>query len=175
MNIIVASQNPVKIAAVQTAFNNAWPKEQIQCTGIPAESGVSDQPMSNEETLLGAKNRSNFAKQAEPNADYWVGIEGGLQPVGTKLEIGSFAYVQNNTKGSHAKTGAYFLPDGLTALINEGKELGTATDEFFTLYNTKHGSGLVGVLTNNLIDRTHFYTDAVVLALIPFINEELFT
>lgn len=174
MNVIIASLNPVKITAVQTAFNKAWPTATIQCIGIAAESGVSDQPMSNEETLLGAKNRSDFVKNAEPKADFWVGIEGGLQPAGNKLEVGSWAYIQNNQQSSQGKTGAFFLPDGITKLIKAGKELGVATDEFFALHNTKHGAGLVGVLTNNLIDRTHFYTDAVTLALIPFMNEELF-
>lgn len=174
MQIIVASLNPVKINATRSAFTKAWPSELIECTGISVDSGIADQPMSNAETLQGASNRSNNAKIAVPEADFWVGIEGGLHPIGNELEIGSFAYIQNTVRSSYGKTGAFVLPNQITQRIHQGKELGIATDEFFAMHNTKHGAGLVGVLTHNIIDRTHFYTDALIFALIPFMNEELF-
>ncbi len=34
-------------------------------------------PMSDAETLMGATNRANNAKKEVPDADYWVGLEGG--------------------------------------------------------------------------------------------------
>gem|GEM_PF-6429282 len=36
------------------------------------KSEVADQPLSYQETLLGATNRANNAKNKYPNADYWV-------------------------------------------------------------------------------------------------------
>jgi non-canonical (house-cleaning) NTP pyrophosphatase len=40
--------------------------------------------------------------------------------------------------------------------------------------NTKQKMGTVGVLTENVIDRTEYYKQAVIFALIPFINPELY-
>ena len=52
-----------------------------------------------------------------------------------------------------------------------GKE---ADDIVFKRNNSKEKNGAVGILTNNLIDRTKYYEEAVVLSLIPFIKNELF-
>ena len=59
-------------------------------------------------------------------------------------------------------------------LINQGKELGEADDIVFGQSNSKQKNGAVGILTNNIIDRTQFYVEAMVLALIPFLNEDIY-
>ena len=68
------------------------------------------------------------------------------------------------------KTGTFFLPPQIVELIKQGKELGEADDIVFNRKNSKHNSGAVGILTNDVIDRTKYYAEAVVLALIPFKN-----
>lgn len=42
---------------------------------MAAPSGVSDQPMSDDEMIRGAKNRANHIKNTSLDADFWVGIE----------------------------------------------------------------------------------------------------
>lgn len=49
-----------------------------------------------------------------------------------------------------------------------GMELGDADDAVFGTKNAKQGDGTVGHLTHNVIDRTKYYTSAVILAMIPF-------
>ena len=60
------------------------------------------------------------------------------------------------------------------SLVREGKELGEADDIVFGKENSKQTYGAVGLLTGDVIDRTRFYEDAVVLALIPFRNPDLY-
>ena len=57
--VIITSKNPVKINAVKEGFKKMFPKEEFVVEGVSIPSGVADQPMSNEETMLGAKNRVN--------------------------------------------------------------------------------------------------------------------
>lgn len=52
-------------------------------------------------------------------------------------------------------------------------ELGHADDQVFGRVNSKQESGSVGLLTDNVVDRAGFYTQAMILALIPFKNEGL--
>ncbi len=40
--------------------------------------------------------------------------------------------------------------------------------------NSKQGNGAVGLLTGDVIDRAAYYVHAVILALIPFRNPELY-
>lgn len=58
--VIVASKNPVKINATQSAFEKMFPDEEFSFEGISVPSGVSDQPMSEDETLNVRKRESRM-------------------------------------------------------------------------------------------------------------------
>ena len=53
MKIAVGSENPVKINAVKHAFKLVWPKKKWEVIGVKVTSGVSDQPMSDVESIKG--------------------------------------------------------------------------------------------------------------------------
>lgn len=92
-------------------------------------------------------------------------------------QVEAFAWViikGKNGKFGKGRTGTFFLPPKVAELIRQGKELGEADDIVFQRKNSKQENGAVGILTGNVIDRTKFYTEAVVMALIPFKNEELY-
>lgn len=152
-----------------------FPGETFEVQGVSVASGVSDQPMSDSETLEGAWNRSHRAADAAPDADFWIGIEGGIEDKMGEME--SFAWIvikSRDGKIGKGRTCTFFLPHKIAELIREGKELGEADDIVFARTNSKQENGAVGLLTHNVIDRTHYYTDAVVLALIPFVNKDLY-
>jgi non-canonical (house-cleaning) NTP pyrophosphatase len=62
----------------------------------------------------------------------------------------------------------------ISDLIKQGYELGEADDIVFNRSNSKQKNGAVGILTDNLINRTDYYTHAIILALIPFTNSKLY-
>ncbi|SRR5581483_3453149 len=172
--IIVASENPVKINAALEGFQAMFPQETFKIEDIAVFSGVSSQPLSDGETLLGALNRVQAAYEHRNNADYWVGLEGGIEE--QRSEMGAFAWavVRSQSMQGKGKTGTYFLPHIVAELIRNGKELGEADDIVFNRYNSKQEMGGVGILTDNVLDRTSFYKTAIILALIPFKNTELY-
>ena len=172
--IIVASKNPVKIAAVETAYNKLFPKMKFSIKGVAVPSEVSDQPMTDMETLAGATNRVRNARQAFSEADYWVGIEGGIEQMGEEMAAFAWIVVEGKDKNGKAKTGLFFLPPPVVQLINAGKELGEADDIVFGHSNSKQKGGAVGLLTNNVMNRTSLYVSGVILALLPFKNPELY-
>jgi non-canonical (house-cleaning) NTP pyrophosphatase len=74
-----------------------------------------------------------------------------------------------------AKTGSFSLPPKITKLVlEEGLELGDADDQCFDRNKSKHGSGTVGILTQGLIDRSHYYEHALILAMIPWIRPDVY-
>lgn len=170
--IIIASQNPVKIRAVLQAFTRAFPGCLWQCQGITSPSMVSDQPMSNAETLLGAKNRVNAACARFPDADFWVGIEGGIEQVDDMMTSFAWVYIRSHQTCGQARSGTFILPQEVARLVKEGKELGEADDIVFGRSNSKQDNGAVGLLTGDVVTRTSLYEHAVLLALIPFLNPE---
>lgn len=173
--VVVASKNPVKINTTEIGFAKMFPDETFEVTGISAPSGVSDQPMTELETLTGAKNRADNVSNLAPDADFWVGLEGGLEEIGEEMEAFAWIVVKSKSgKIGKGKTGSFFLPKEVVKLIKQGKELGEADDIVFGLKNSKQANGAVGILTGNLLTRTTFYEPAVILALLPFKNPSLY-
>ena len=151
-----------------------FPDEQFEFTGVSAASGVADQPFSDEETRMGAMNRAENASKQAPDADFWVGIEGGIEKMNDEMQAFAWVAIKSKIKTGKSKTGTFFLPVRIVKLINQGKELSEADDIVFNRSNSKQKDGAVGILTNGVIDRTKYYTEAVILALIPFKNETLY-
>ena len=172
--IVVASKNPVKINATLDAFKLVFPNEEFEVEGVVVPSGVSDQPMSEEETMIGAEQRVENAKNASPDADFWVGIEGGVQAFGNDLLAIAWVEIKSKDMVGRGRTGSFFLPTEIAKLVKQGKELGDADDIVFGKSNSKQQNGAIGLLTGNVITRTGAYSPAVVMALIPFKNKELY-
>jgi inosine/xanthosine triphosphatase len=172
--IIVASTNPVKLEAVLNGFKRAFPDEEFNIQGISVNSGVSHQPTSDEMTLQGACTRALNAKEKVPDGSYWVGIEGGCDYLNGDMFAFAWIMVLTHHTQGRARTAFFRLPRAIQMLIESGMELGDADDQVFGKINSKQKSGAVGILTRDVITRTTYYEHAVVLALIPLINPDLY-
>jgi inosine/xanthosine triphosphatase len=172
-SIVVASTNPVKIQAALDGFRRMFPNEEFQARGVAAASGVSDQPMSDAETLQGARNRAAAARSAAPEVDFWVGIEGGVEDQARGLEAFAWIVIADRQRAGKSRTATFTLPEEIARLVRQGVELGDADDQVFGRSNSKQQNGSVGILTGDVIDRAVYYAQAVILALIPFRNPEL--
>ncbi|PKO06074.1 MAG: inositol monophosphatase [Chloroflexi bacterium HGW-Chloroflexi-3] len=174
--IVIASTNPVKLNAAKNAFHKLLPDATFEWKTKEVPSGVSNQPMSDAETRLGACNRVKAIRDICPDADYWVGIEGGVD-FDDKGEMTAFAWVviDDGKQLGKARSGSFYLPPGITDLVRKGRELGEADDIMFVKQNSKQKNGAIGLLTNNLIDRSGLYEHAVILAFVPFYNPQLYS
>ena len=74
-----------------------------------------------------------------------------------------------------ARSGTFLLPPQVARLIGEGKELGDANDIVFSQTNSKQKNGALGLLTDNHIQRADYYTQTLMMALIPYVQHRLFT
>lgn len=172
--IAIASKNPVKIRAVKQGFEHAFPEGRFVIEAIATDSGVADQPLTDEETLTGAQNRAEQAAIIAPQADYWVGVEGGIEDHPDGMQAFAWVVVKSAVQVGRGRTGAFYLPYAVSELVREGMELGEADDIVFGKNNSKQAEGAVGLLTGGVIDRASLYMQAVILALIPFKNVNLY-
>ncbi len=171
---MISSQNPVKIKAALSGFEKMFPNSFFETLSVAAESGVSRQPFSDYETFLGASNRTQNALSITPDADYWVGIEGGIEKLGSEIAAFAWVVITDGIRIGKGKTAAFILPGAIADLILQGMELGDADDLFFNRTNSKQENGAIGLLTGDVVDRTGLYEQAVIMALIPFRNPELY-
>ncbi len=172
--IIVSSKNPVKLKSAENAFKKMFPQEEFYVESAPVKSGVGEQPMSDNQTLEGALSRSKQIKKLYPDADFWIGLEGGVEEKNDGLECFAWAIVIGKNLTGKARTAAFSLPPRVSELIKQGYELSKADDIVFNRENSKHQNGAVGLLTGDVIDRAMYYEHALILALIPFKNKSLY-
>ncbi len=172
--ITVTSKNPVKLQAALQGFSKMFPEETFEVQSVTAPSGVRSQPFGDEETLLGAMNRVQAARIQYPGSDYWVGIEGGVDEIGGEMSAFAWVVIAGGKNTGKGKSGTFYLPPRIAALVRQGKELGEADDIVFGRSNSKQENGAIGLLTDNVMDRAALYETAVILALVPFKRPELY-
>jgi len=173
MRIIVGSSNPVKIDSVEEAFKKYFPNSEV--VGTEIDSGVSEQPMSELETINGARQRAHTALKSDPGARYGVGIEGGVTEVEGKMFECAWVTIVDRAGTEGLAGGLYFeLPDKIASEIRKGGELGPLMDQFTGKTNVKQGSGAIGIFTKGELDRKSAYVQIVLSGLIKFVSPEWF-
>lgn len=171
ITILVGSKNPVKVNAVKGALSPLFPKADVECIGMHAPSGVPDQPMNSDETRIGAVNRVEYCK-SQQRADFYVAMEGGVD----RFDYGAFTFayvvIDNGQQQSVGRSAILPIPDSVYAALESGIELGTVMDELFGTTNVKQKGGAIGLLTNGQETRESAYTQALTLAMAPFLHPE---
>ena len=187
ISLAVGSRNPVKKEAAETGLLNAlrrfpplagWQIE-LQCSAYDVVSEVSEQPVGDNETRLGACNRAKHAYvafKAEHGraANYSIGLEGGVYDDGNEMLCGAWMAVFDGTTWGCSKSAVFVLPNKISALVRGGMELGAADDFFFGSVNSKQKGGTVGKLTRGGITRVAYYVPAVELACVPLLWPDLY-
>jgi inosine/xanthosine triphosphatase len=172
--ITVASTNPVKLKAAEEGFRAMFPDASFGVNPYKPKVSISNQPMSDMETLQGATERAMNARSSQSESDYWVGIEGGVQDINGEMDAFAWVVVLDRSHMGKGRSGAFFLPEKVAELVRQGVELGEADDRVFSRNNSKQANGAIGLLTDDAVDRVGLYVPAVIFALIPFKNPELY-
>lgn len=172
ISVAVGSFNPVKINAVRGAFVRQWPNAAV--SGIEVDTGVSAMPMSDEECLSGARNRAKMARESS-NADFGVGLEGGVNQEATGLMLlGWVVIVHRDGTESVSCTAKIPLPKMLADRILAGEELGPVMDDVLKVTGTAKKGGASGALTASLVMRQAKFEMAVAYALAPFVAPQFY-
>ncbi|MCM3125561.1 MULTISPECIES: DUF84 family protein [unclassified Mesobacillus] len=159
MKVAVGSKNPAKINAVKAAFQGT----DYEIVSIDAESGVSDQPMSDEETIRGAVNRAIEAAE-KGEAGIGIGLEGGVQQTPYGLMLCNWGALAVKGMEPIIAGGARIpLPDEVAQQLLAGSELGPVMDDYAKKQNVRKNEGAIGIFTNGQIDRSEMFTHVMKL------------
>lgn len=171
VKVVVASTNPVKTAAAREAFRSQFPGVTLEIQSVDVDSGAGDQPDSDDKTRQGAKTRALQASNTIADADFWIGLEGGIEVLDNQLMAFAWMAVLGRSGAmSEARSATLPLPPAIKELVDTGMELGAANDRVFATVNSKQEGGAYGLLTDGLYTRESIYTQTLTLALIPFVS-----
>ncbi|ARJ38050.1 hypothetical protein SporoP8_03560 [Sporosarcina ureae] len=148
MEFIVGSENQAKKRAVVRMVERYMENSTVSSASVP--SGVSAQPMSEEETRQGAINRSITAA----NNAFGIGLEGGVHMIGDTMYLCNWGALTTPEGKTFTAAGAQIpLPEELANEIRRGHELGDAVDTYFKKQNVRMSEGAMGMLTAQLVPR----------------------
>jgi len=179
MIITVGSLNEVKIESVREVLQLYDFLRESEVRGVGVNSGVTEQPKTLEETILGAKNR---ARDAFVGCQYAVGLESGLIPLSLDLfcncERGEEVkrYMEHTVCAIYDGKGfslgfspSYEVPQRIVELMmTRGLDLSTAAREIGLTTKDYIGreEGVIGVLTEGIVDRKSYTKPAIIMALV---------
>lgn len=168
--IAIGSTNPAKTSAARAVCERAFPG----CTvvGIDVPSGVPEQPIGEDETSTGARNRARAALAAVPGARMGMGLEGGVDPDGCLISCA--AVVETGGRENLAWGVRFPLPPTVVSRVLGGEELGPVIDELTGRNESKRELGAVGILTNGIFSRTQMLQGPLACALMPFLHPEFY-
>ncbi len=180
MKIIIGSANPQKIKAVQEMAPIYEFMQNAEVLGIEVDSGISDQPKTLDEIILGAKNRAQNAFNSTADATLGFGIESGINPTPhTKTGFVNLCAcaIYDGNDFYIGLSGAFELPSEVIDLIvNEGmntsdacKKIGLTSHEY-----VGHADGIIGILSKSKLTRLTYSKQAVQMALVRYENKELY-
>lgn len=171
MKFAIGSTNPTKTRAVENVLRVLYAELEIVTFDVP--TGISVQPIGDEETRRGAYNRAR-AVLALTDAEWGFGLEGGV--IQTEFGVMTNAWCVVAARDGRVGVGGsanMLLPDTVAwRVLRDGLELGEAMDEYANTQDVKRGKGAIGILTRGLLDRQGAYEYIVKLALARMMWED---
>lgn len=161
MNIGIGTTNPAKTSAVKRLCDVHFQDAII--SEYKVQSLVSEQPQSDEETLLGAKNRAKHVL-ALSDVQLAFGLEGGVKEVNGRMYICNWGVLALRDGTFFEAGGAQIpLPEEVAKSIREGFELGPIMDVYTKRVGISHSEGAVGVFTNGLLNRQEMFEHILIM------------
>mmetsp|Transcript_102757 Transcript_102757/g.286185 ORF Transcript_102757/g.286185 Transcript_102757/m.286185 type:complete len:204 (-) Transcript_102757:91-702(-) len=169
--VAVGTLNEGKHEACRQCFAE-YPDVAYTVRGVKADSGVSDQPMGLDETVLGAKNRAEAALRSVDGARIGIGLESGLVIVGgTHFD---FCACSIYSGGRHCvgMSSMWALPPKVAETFAERGYNQAFADLGFD--PDPNGKGMLGKLTGGVLSRPAQMKESVHAAMIQLRNARLY-
>ena len=169
MRVGVGSTNPVKRSATESALRE-FPGATVESVAV--ESGVSEQPVGDPETVEGAETRARNVLDAG-DYDLGIGLEGGVAEVegADGLFLIMWAAATDGDRTGRGAGPRLRLPESIASRVRAGEELGPVMDDVLDMDDVAEKQGAAGALTDHIIDREGALRQAVAGALGPFVTD----
>lgn len=176
IQLAVGTKNKAKLDAVQTAFGKVY--SHVETHGFDVESGIAEQPRTDEESIQGAINRAQAALARLATANYGVGLEGNVVTISGRMFLHGWVAVidRENTIGLGHSSGME-LPESMRREIDDGAELGPLLQARLNDHDNqiRQTVGTNGILSNGLYTRVDEFVDATTVALAKFVKPGLYS
>lgn len=171
--VAVGSTNKTKIEPVKDIFSHHFKKVLVK--GVSVESGVNDQPMSDDEMYQGALNRARNALKKIKESDFGVGIEGGVHEYSYGwFERSIVVIIDKKGNIGVGSSGGLKLPEKVMKRIQKGENLEQAVDGLFGTKKIGQSIGMFGIMTKGIVTRAEGVKHGVAFAIARFLHTDIY-
>lgn len=175
MKIAIWTIKVPKVEGVKEAVSSCpyfeW--EEIEYILQKVESGISDMPLSKEETMIWAKNRATNMRDMGIKADYYVWLEGWTWDImWTKYLWWVTCIVDKNWEYHYWISHSIEVPKLVAKkLYEEDMELWPVMSELSWITNIQSKNGAMWALSNDMLVRKTQFIMWFQMAISPFFNK----
>ena len=174
MKVLIGTKNPSKIEGAKNAFDKFF--DNVEVIGVDVSSNVPDQPF-NEDVLQGAKNRvegvKKYAIENNIDADFYIAIESGIVDYFDDFINFNISFIEDKegTKSVGVSQGFPIPKKHIDDIREVG--LGKVMDKIFSGNELGKSVGGISFLTKGKVTRMEIVENSFTMALIKFINGDL--
>ncbi len=174
--VCVGTTNPSKLEGVGRAFHRVFGGNAVELVSVKPID-INPQPMGLVETLHGALERAMQASRLS-SCDFYVGVEAGVVELLPEkyVDLQVAVVIGHNGDLTIGLSPAFQVPPRLIRLVTEGRvrELEEAVEITYGVADVGERGGLIHLLSKGLMDRPHLTEEAVLMALLPWVNEDAY-
>ena len=172
--IILASKSLVKKEALSKSLIQLIPSSHFDIVQIDADAEGSE-PFGEDAIVGQILEEIKNIKVKQPDADFYIAMEGGVRETDAGMEEVAFVIVEDNkSRRSLSRSVSFPVPPEVAQKVREGMPFGDAVDQVYSTENIKGGQGFVGLLTNGVVNKEALYFQPIVVALSKFLKEGWF-
>lgn len=176
MRVCAGTKNPSKLEGIRRAFSKVFSNASLEVVGTEYVSG-NPQPVGLSEVLNGALQRVR-SLSGSSECDFRVGVEAGIIELmpGTHLDVQVAVVEDRSGFLSVGFSPAFQVPQQLIQIVFEGKarELEEAVELVYGIPDIGEREGIIHLLSGGLLDRAYLTEVAVLMALLPWVNESAY-
>jgi len=175
MLVVIGSKNPVKISGVEKAFREVFNNVVIKSVGV--DNIVGKQPIGFDEIYIGAYSRALNASKKISGGDFYVGVEAGIVNIhGYWMDTQMTFIMDKKGRVSIGLSQTFPIPKNFVNEILFNKtELEDIVNKYYGTEKIGEKGGFIQILTKNRVLREDLVYNATIVALIPWINKDLFS
>jgi inosine/xanthosine triphosphatase len=175
MHFAIGTTNTPKSEAIEQVLSNSPYTDWVTWSNHEVSSWVPDMPTSLEELRTWAKNRAIFTRREKPNADYFVGMEGGVyrDMEGENYWLIGVVYIEDREGKWHYGYSCHLevpekVVDGL--FDGRGRDLEQVVHSLWGAENIGDKQGSYHEWTDGMLSRREQFIMATQCAIAPFFN-----
>ncbi len=175
MHFAIGTTNKSKSAAIEHVLATSPYTSGATFSNHRVESGVPDMPTTLEELRMGAKNRAIHTRREKPDADYFVGMEGGVYRDSEWEEYWLLwvVYIEDREgKWYYGYSCHLRVPDAVVDMLfdGQGRDLEQVVHALGWEENIGDKQGSFSVWTDGMLTRREQFIMATQCAIAPIFN-----